>query len=227
MRLPLFLPCLTACLLHAQAGHWEGVIKQERRSAPFTVDLDSNPDWNGTFLIPGQSAPPLPLSGIELALPAIRFEVNEIPGDPTFKGMLGEEGASIKGTVTQGGEVLPFEMRRTGESQLQPIPRNTPLSPSLLGTWTGALQSAEPITLILHLRDEDAGKSSSGTLDTKDRRARNLLLSGIAQRENRLTFDVRLIGGHFEGELDPAETKISGAWTQNGRTLPLVFERER
>ncbi len=212
--------------LHAQAGHWEGAIRHEGPDLLFTVDLDNNPDWHGSFYVPGQNAPPLALSGIEINPPAVRFDLPDLPGDPMYKGILGENGSSIKGTLTQGDLIVAFEMRRTGESQVQPIPKNTGIGKAFLGDWTGTLGAGQGLRLVLHLRVDDAG-AGSGTLDSADRRARNLLLSAIDQTGDSLAFDVRVIGGSYRGKLNEAGSMITGTWTQNGNPLPLEFSRQK
>jgi hypothetical protein len=213
-------------LLQAQSGHWEGVIKQEGQDALFSIDLSDQPDWNGAFLVPGHDAPPLPLSAIEVHAPTVQFEIRDLPGNPTFKGTIAEQGTSIRGTVSQGGGIAVFEMRRTGDAQVHAMPVSTPLDAALLGDWTGTLPQAHPIALVLHLRTDESGLGS-GTLDTADRRARNLVLSGIRKNGASLSFDVRLIGGTFHGERSPDGGRIVGTWTQNGVTAPLTFERQK
>ncbi len=231
MRLVLIgaLAC-SSISLYAQAGHWEGVIKQENRDALITIDLDNHPDWNGAFSVPGQNAPPLPLSAIAVHLPTLQFEIADLPGNPVFKGTLAEQGSSIRGTVSQGGGIALFEMRRTGEPQVPAVPSNTPLDPALLGEWTATLPAsssqASPIVLVLHLTLDDAGLAT-GTLSTADRRARNLVLSSIRQSDSGLSFDVRILGGSFHGVPDPAATRIAGDWTQNNTSAPLVFEKQK
>ena len=224
MKASAFL--LAAACLQAQSGHWEGVIKQEGRDSLFTIDLNNQPDWNGTFLVPGQNAPPLPLSAIAIQGATVQFEIRDLPGNPTFKGKLAEESTSLRGTVTQGTGIAVFEMRRTGDAQIHPIPANSALDPSLLGDWTGTLPQANPIQLILHLTVDEAGLGA-GTLDTADHRARNLILSAIRQTGSTLTFDVRIISGSYRGERNADGTRITGNWTQNGATAPLTFEKQK
>src|SRR5207253_2419724 len=40
-----------------------------------------------------------------------------------------------------------------------------------------------------------------------------------------LRFEIRRIGGSYEGVMDPNGTRLAGSWTQGGQTLPLTLER--
>jgi len=209
---------LVLLALCAQTGHWEGVIRQEGRDALFSIDLDNSPDWRGSFEVPGSSAPPLALSDVHVDDASVSFDIPELPGHPEFKGLAGENGASIRGTVTQDGRTVSFEMRREGQAHVKSPPASTPIGPRFIGDWMGAV---EDVKVLLHLRPD-----SSGTLDSADGRAKNLQLSAIAQNGADVAFDVRLIGGHFEGKLSEDGSKIEGVWTQNGSAVALVLGRK-
>jgi len=210
----------------AQAGHWEGAIKLPDRDFLFSVDLDSTPEWHGTFSIPGQDAPPLLLSGIEIAPPSIHFEIREAPGDPLFKGLMEERNSVIRGTLTQQGRTVAFTMRRTGDPQIAEVARSTPLASEFLGNWEGTVRIEQPIRLILHLRNGDEGLGE-GTLDTVQEGAKNLVLSTVRQSGSTLDFEVRLIGGRFHGDISGDGAKLSGDWKQGNRVVPLIFEKQK
>ncbi len=187
------------------------------------MDLDDAPDWHGSFEIPGRDAPPLMLSDVVVTGASVVFGIPEFPGAPVFRGMLGENGDSIRGTVTQNGRTAAFDLRRLGAAQVKAVPENSAVGAEFVGDWSGTVKLVQEIKLILHLRAEGVGPGS-GSLDSVDGRARNLRLSAIAQSGAGLGFDVRLIGGHYEGKLMDGG-RIEGVWTQNGRTVPLVFAR--
>ncbi len=218
------IAALMLAALSAQRGHWEGVIKHEGRDVLFSIDLTDTPEWNGWFTIPGSDAPALPLGGIEVSAPQVKFAIPEVPGMPAFSGMLAEAGSDIRGTVRQSEGIAVFEMRRTGDARVRAEPLSTPIRRSFVGEWAGTLNAARPVALVVRLREDDAGRAA-GTLDSVDSRARNLLLSAIQQEGRTLAFEVRLIGGLFQGEMNADGNRIVGKWTQNERELPLVFER--
>ncbi len=93
-------------------GHWEGEIKLPTGGLKVDVDLSRKSDgsWSGDISIPQQGAKDLPLINIALDGDKIGFEIQGIPGTPTFKGRLGADGA-LAGDFTQSGQTLPFSLR--------------------------------------------------------------------------------------------------------------------
>jgi CubicO group peptidase (beta-lactamase class C family) len=93
------------------AGHWEGTI--ELPGQKLGIDLDFQPEgdgWKGDISIPLQNAKDLPLIHVELDGAAAAFEIQGVPGTPTFKGTLA--GDRIAGDFSQGGATFPFAVER-------------------------------------------------------------------------------------------------------------------
>jgi CubicO group peptidase (beta-lactamase class C family) len=93
------------------AGHWEGAI--DLPGQELEVDLDFELDgeaWSGDISIPAQGARNLPLAGIVVDGAAVTFAIQGVAGEPTFSGTLSEDGKSISGSFTQGGQVFPFSL---------------------------------------------------------------------------------------------------------------------
>ncbi|MFH1143513.1 MAG: serine hydrolase [Candidatus Eisenbacteria bacterium] len=92
-------------------GHWSGSIELPGMALEIDVDFSRAAEiWNGDITIPAQGARDLPLEGISQEGTAVAFAIAGIPGDPTFAGALSEDGASIAGTFTQGGQSFPFSL---------------------------------------------------------------------------------------------------------------------
>lgn len=95
------------------AGHWNGTI--EIPATPLKIDVDfSKKDgaWTADISIPAQNARDLPLSEIKIEGRDVSFIISSIPGNPTFKGKLADDGKTIAGTFTQGGQNFPFKLER-------------------------------------------------------------------------------------------------------------------
>lgn len=94
------------------AGHWEGSISLPGQK--LAVDLDFKPGeggaWTGDISIPAQNAKDLPLINVTAEGAAVSFEIQGVPGTPTFKGTLAAD--RITGDFIQGGATLPFELSR-------------------------------------------------------------------------------------------------------------------
>lgn len=92
-------------------GHWEGDIDLPAQKLGVNLDFTQEGDaWKGDISIPLQNARDLPLVNVKLEGNAATFEIQGIPGNPTFKGTL--EGSKIAGDFTQSGATFPFALRR-------------------------------------------------------------------------------------------------------------------
>ena len=96
------------------AGHWEGAIKVPKPGG-LEVDVDlrqKDGSWEGDISIPEQNATDLPLTKIKVDGADVAFTIDEVPGEPTFTGKLSEDGNSLTGTFSQGGQEFPFSLQR-------------------------------------------------------------------------------------------------------------------
>jgi CubicO group peptidase (beta-lactamase class C family) len=80
------------------------------------IDLDfiqnSDGSWKGDISIPAQKAIDLPLDNISFDGHQVSFEISGVPGKPTFKGTLSEDGQVITGDFTQAGKTFPFNLKK-------------------------------------------------------------------------------------------------------------------
>jgi CubicO group peptidase (beta-lactamase class C family) len=99
------------------AGEWSGTI--ELPGSPLEVHVELARDdvgaWTGEIDIPAQGARDLALDEIAVDGRSVGFRIAGIPGEPTFRGTLSEDGQEIAGDFTQGGATLAFTLRRGGE----------------------------------------------------------------------------------------------------------------
>lgn len=106
--------------IHPLTGHWEGSIKLQAMELAVLIDLtqDTGGKWTGTIDIPAQAAKGLALENIQAQNSKVSFEIQSVPGKPTFSGDL--TGDKITGTFTQGGQKFPFELNRKAASTAKP-----------------------------------------------------------------------------------------------------------
>lgn len=114
----LLLAALPAAAEEASlAGSWPGAIELPGQQLRVVVELAQKEGaWTGTVDIPAQGAADLPLEGVVVEPPRVRFAIAGVPGAPTFDGTADAEGAVIAGTFTQGGQSFPFRLSRQGGS---------------------------------------------------------------------------------------------------------------
>ncbi len=97
-------------------GHWEGSIQIPGAELKFNLDFRPKGDrWEGDISIPVQRINDFALAEISLTDRAAAFVLPDQPGisgKPSFKGTIAEDGQSMTGEFTQGGQTLPFSAKR-------------------------------------------------------------------------------------------------------------------
>jgi hypothetical protein len=207
----------------AAAGHWEGAIQAPGQDLKIEIDLAAAGDkWDGTISIPGQGLKGFPLSAIIVQGDAVSFAIQGVPGDPRFKGLV-KDAKTLSGEFTQGGGTVPFALTRTGDAKIEPVPKSTPITKDIEGSWTGALDvNGKVLRLILKLSSQ-AGGAATGTLVTVDQGGAEIPIAAVIQADKHLKLVVRAIAGTYEGDLKDGQ--LTGTWTQGPGTWPLVFKR--
>src|SRR6476661_4216417 len=96
---------------------------------------------------------------------------------------------------------------------------------SLAGSWKGELgEGAGKLHLILTIT-KLAGAEYSGELVSVDQSA-SLPMENVTLKDDAVRFEVKAVGGVYEGKWNAARTEIVGTWTQNGvPAQPLKFQR--
>ena len=224
----IFMTSVTAFAQAAQApsGHWEGAIQIPGQELKIEIDLQKSADkWEGTIAIPAQNLKGFPLSGISMKADAISFAMKGVPGDPVFKGTLSKDSKTISGDFSQGGGTIPFAVTRTGEAKIDPVPKSTPVTKDLEGSWEGSLDvDGKTLRLVLKLANQPNGPATA-TLVSVDQGGAEIPAAAVVQTGSQLKVLVPVIVGNYEGELK--DGVLTGKWTQGPRTWPLVFKRAK
>jgi CubicO group peptidase (beta-lactamase class C family) len=101
------------------SGIWKGSLSLPGTALEFTIvlSIDDQKEIRGSIDIPAQGAKDLPLFDLALNLPDISFKIQDVPGDPTFNGKLSDDGKTISGTFSQGGQTFSFSMTNDDEAE--------------------------------------------------------------------------------------------------------------
>jgi len=97
-------------------------------------------------------------------------------------------------------------------------------SQSPLGIWVGTLDAGAKLRLVVRLT-AGADGSLVGKLDSPDQGALGITIDSVTLKDKTLRFELRVIGGVFEGTLDEPGTEISGKWSQGGFSFPLALKK--
>jgi pimeloyl-ACP methyl ester carboxylesterase len=91
--------------------------------------------------------------------------------------------------------------------------------------WQGVLDvGSAKLRLALRLTQSADGKLT-GAVDSPDQQVMGIPIDTISRQEQKLRFEMNLIGASYEGKLNAAGDEITGEWRQQGRSWSLNFSR--
>ncbi len=96
--------------------------------------------------------------------------------------------------------------------------------PDITGIWMGTVEIPTGAVRIVFKINKNAQGSFSATMDSPDQGATDIPVNKVSFKNNKLTLDVQLIMGSYEGTLKPDGT-FDGQLKQSGASLPLVLKR--
>ena len=92
------------------------------------------------------------------------------------------------------------------------------------GDWEGILDAGTAkLRLVLHVVRKNGAMSA--TLDSPDQGATGLPIDSITLSSASVRFEMKSLGGLYEGELAKDDSQIEGVWKQGGQTFPLILKR--
>jgi hypothetical protein len=187
------------------------------------VDLDKRPTgWVGSISIPAQNASGLPLEAISSSDGKITFRIKGAPGDPTFTGSLSAGDKTMTGNFTQGTASFPFKFSRNGEAKVAEVKASPAVAKAFVGTWEGKLDGPD-LRLVLKMANDAAG--AKAVLISVDQGGVEIPVTAIEQKESKLTLEVAMVGGRYEGEINKEASELTGTWTQGGNGFPLKLKK--
>jgi len=232
--------CLAAAILAAEAstpevqqtaaGHWKGAIEVPTGPLEILVTLEAQDDkgWTGAIAIPAQGLRGFELSAVSVKDQKVHFEMDGIPGQPTFEGTLSETGDAIAGSFQQGPQSLSFSLERSDEAgaaeKAPPLALDAVPGEGMPGEWMGVLDIG-PMNLRLILRAEArADGALSASIESVDQNTR-IPVDKITLAEGTLNLVLNRINASYKGVMNQEGSALQGVWSQGGRTLPLTFHR--
>ena len=93
------------------------------------------------------------------------------------------------------------------------------------GFWQGPLKVRAnlEITIVFHVFTKPDG-TLAATMDVPIQQVKDLPVDAVSCDNGRLRFEVKRIGGVFEGQLAEDESTAVGQWTQGPGSLPLKLK---
>ena len=217
------------------SADWQGILTagSAKLRLVFKITQATDGGLTATLYSIDQGAQPIPVEKVTRDADAIAMQIPLIKGG--FKGTLNTAGDTITGEWSQQGNSLPLSITRVGPGstpfkaeEVAPVDpvASKAAAEKIAGVWNGTLVAG---TMNLRLRVKitktDSG-TATGTMDSLDQGANDIPLSGISLKDGTLHFDVRGVGGVYEGTLSADGALLKGEWRQSGQGLPLELKKQ-
>lgn len=98
-------------------------------------------------------------------------------------------------------------------------------APAIVGDWSGAISAGGgSLRVVIHVTQDKDGKLA-GTMDSPDQNVTGIELSIISFSQPNVHFEVRRIGGSYDGKMSKDNSEITGEWKQGGASVALTLKR--
>ncbi len=170
----------------------------------------------GTMEALDQGLADLPLAQVEAKDGHLAFDAPTIGAH--YAGVWDAAAGGYVGEWRRGAAALPLTLVHG------PAPSH-PVVTGLDGAWDGALDVGALGKLRLVFTVATGSTGTVGNLRSVDQGGFPGALTSIVHDGAKVTFEIKAIGGVFEGDLSADGRTLSGQWTQSGRSFPLTLTR--
>jgi len=202
-------------------GDWNGKLSVNGAELRLVLHVSKNSDGSlkATLDSIDQGANGIPVAFTNLKNSTLSLKVDAVNGN--YEGKVNADASEITGTWTQG-TALPLTFHR-GSIAVKSHPK--PALPSDIdGDWLGTLDTGMgTLRLVLHIINTEDGLTA--TMDSPDQNAKGIPVTSITRNASLLKFEVKAVGGSYDGKIAADLGTFAGTWSQLGKTWPLVMKR--
>jgi hypothetical protein len=218
----------TASAQSDMRGHWSGNVETPDGPLGVEIDLDRTPSgWIGSLSMPTRAMTGIPLDSVTFADGKASFAIQGGPGGQRFGGTLSTDGKTLEGAFAAGPESHALKLTRTGGARVDLPKPNPAVAPEFLGTWAGTIQfdqlGGPPLRVTVTISNGTAGAEAQ--VVSLDQGNAQLPVNAIIQKGAKLTLEVKVAGGTYEGEINQAVTEMHGTWSQLGNSTALILKK--
>jgi hypothetical protein len=112
---------------------------------------------------------------------------------------------------------------KAGFADAPPVYALPALGEDLDGTWAGSFEGAG-MNLNVAFNIKSTGAKADVTVDVLDQQ-KGIPVSAASREGTRVRFEMKDLGGVFEGALSGDRSAIQGTWVQVGKRIPLSLKR--
>ena len=106
------------------------------------------------------------------------------------------------------------------------LPPGPPIqTQGLQGIWQGTLETGGTKLGVIFKVTKSPDDTFAATLDVPDQGATGVPVDAVTVKDATVRFELKSLGGVYEGMINKEGTAITGNWTQGGMTVPLTLNR--
>jgi len=202
-------------------GDWNGKLNVNGGELRLVLHITKNADGSlkATLDSVDQGANGIPVSSITLRDSKLSLAVSAVNG--SYEGKVNADASEIAGTWTQGA---PLELNfHRGGVAAKPKPKPAKAS-DIDGEWFGTIDTGVGrLRVVLHILNTEDGLNA--TMDSLDQNAKGIPVTSITRSGSSLKFEIKTIGGSYDGAINPNLSAFTGTWSQLGKSFPLTLKR--
>jgi hypothetical protein len=223
----LFVTGLAACYAADKpdiAGDWKGTLKTQGPELRLVLHLQKAGDGlKATLDSIDQGANGIPVATADLKGRQLHLDIPAVKG--TYDADVSADGKTLTGKWLQPGVELPLAMTRGSDFNEAPSAAKSATVAPLIGVWDGTLDAgSSKLRVRFTLKSDDKGQIS-GKFDSLDQGAMGIPMSEMSLAASDFHFDIRGVGGKYDGKVSADKQTIKGTWYQGGAALPLEFTK--
>jgi len=204
-------------------GNWSGSLEAGDAVLHLVLHVSKSADGSFSATIDSldQGVYGIEVSSFTLTSSVLHFSIPSVAA--TYEGKLSFDHRAIDGVWTQGSVSLPlaFHRQAAGAGAKKPSDAIAPVE----GVWQGALEAnGMRLRLQLHVSHDDH-QQLLAALDSPDQGLSGLPAIKVSLRDAAFHFEIPVVDGVYDGNLDAAKSAISGNLKQGGVVRPLDFKR--
>jgi hypothetical protein len=221
LTIALLVAVATTCRAQMPiVGDWQGTLNTGQGELRLVLHISKAQDGSlsATLDSVDQAANGIPVTAISLKDSKLKLTIDAVHG--SYGGTVNKDATEIKGTWSQGPS-LDLNFKRMAAS-LQKDQKPVPPS-DIDGTWMGALDlGGVKLRMVFHITNTADGLTA--TADSPDQNATGMPVTAVTRNGSSLKFEMKQLGGVFDGKISEIHTTIAGTWSQRGNTIPLVLK---
>lgn len=213
------LTFLLSTAIHSQTNEFDGTWNGKLNVGvvlPVVVHIKVEEDkLSATLDSPDQNAYDIKVTEATAEGKKLKLGVESIGAK--FEGTLSDDGESIAGTFTQGGNSFPLELLKAG------VKEKPKVEITYTSLWQGSLEiSGMELRLVFKLYEVD--DKLHVHLDSPDQGAKNIIGAVDYFNADSVKFSFAAVKGWYEGKFSD-ETHLNGTWYQGPSNLKLNLEK--